>query len=223
MLPLFVPWALLPWDVAWFAWRGGTVLLLLWTIHWAYARHPLATALVVLALAFPIAANLDTGNVTLLLALLCWGAQFVGPRLAGLLWALATWMKWVPAPLWFVIEPRARLWGLLWLAGSALLSLATLPLTIVQLQALFGFGPRPIRVDYLVLLWAIVPWWWRHPRPLWWLAPAAWPGLTRRFGDWVGGWWRRWQSDPLGAAALARRRASATLRALVGLDGRAGD
>ena len=44
MLPLFVPWALLPWDVAWFVWRGGTLLILLWTIHWAYTRKPLATA-----------------------------------------------------------------------------------------------------------------------------------------------------------------------------------
>ena len=33
MLPLFAPWAVLPWDVAWFLWRVGTILLLLWTIH----------------------------------------------------------------------------------------------------------------------------------------------------------------------------------------------
>ena len=33
MLPLFAPWALLPWDVAWFVWRGGTILLFLWTIR----------------------------------------------------------------------------------------------------------------------------------------------------------------------------------------------
>ena len=42
MLPLFAPWALLPWDVAWFVWRGGALLLLFWTIHWAYKRKPLA-------------------------------------------------------------------------------------------------------------------------------------------------------------------------------------
>ena len=47
MLPLFAPWALLPWDVAWFVWRGGTILLLLWTIHWAYRRRPLTTAVIV--------------------------------------------------------------------------------------------------------------------------------------------------------------------------------
>ena len=52
MLPLFAPWALLPWDVAWFVWRGGTILLLLWTIHWAYRRRPLTTAFIVFALGF---------------------------------------------------------------------------------------------------------------------------------------------------------------------------
>src|SRR5436305_11232833 len=70
MLPLFDPWAILPWDVAWFAWRGATILVLLWTIHWAYRRRPFATALAAAALSFPIAANIDTGNVTLVLTLL---------------------------------------------------------------------------------------------------------------------------------------------------------
>ena len=42
-----------------------------------------------------------------------------------------------------------------------MLSLVTLPLTIVQLQTLFGFGARPIRLDYLVYLWAFVPWLYR--------------------------------------------------------------
>lgn len=218
MLPLFAPWALLPWDVAWFAWRGSMVLLLLWSVHWAYAQRPLATAVVVLVLSFPLAANLDTGNITLFLAFMCWGAQFAGARLAGLLWALATWMKWVPTPLWLLLAPRARLWGLVWLAGAAILSLATLPLTIVQLQALFGFGPRPIRLDYLALLWALVPWWWRHPRPLWWTAPTTWPGIARRARDWTATWARGWHRDPLATASLARRRTSATLRAFVGLD-----
>ncbi len=219
MLPLFAPWALLPWDVAWFVWRGSMVLLLLWSIHWAYAQRPLQTALAVLVLSFPVAANLDTGNITLFLAFMCWGAQFAGPRLAGLLWALATWMKWVPGPLWLVLAPRARLWGLVWLAGAGILSLATLPLTIVQLQAVFGFGPRPIRLDYLVLLWALVPWWWRHPRPLWWIAPSVWPRIARSAWAWIVATSRGWRSDPLAAASLARRRTSATLRTFVGLDG----
>ena len=47
MLPLFAPWALMPWDVAWFVWRGGTILALLWTIHWAYRQRPLETAILV--------------------------------------------------------------------------------------------------------------------------------------------------------------------------------
>jgi len=158
MLPLFAPWALLPWDVAWVVWRVGTILLFLWTIDWAYRRRPLLTAVIIVLLAFPIGANLDTGNINLQLTLMLWAAQFSGPRLAGALWALATWMKWVPVILWPVLERRARIWGLTWLAVSIGLSLIVLPQTIVQLQTLFGYGARPIRLDYLVYLWAFVPW-----------------------------------------------------------------
>src|SRR3954452_992666 len=174
MLPLFAPWALLPWEVAWFVWRGATILLLLWSIRWAYARRPLPTAILVALLAFPMAANLDTGNINLLLALMVWGAQFTGPPLGGALWAIATWMKWVPAPLWLVLPPKARGWGLVFLLVSMLLSLAMLPLTIVQLQALFGFGQRPFRADYLVFVWSAVPWWWRLRDPFAFLRPSAW-------------------------------------------------
>ncbi len=166
MLPLFAPWAVLPWDVAWFVWRVGTILLLLWTIHWAYRRRPLTTAVIVAILAFPFGANLDTGNINLQLTLMLWAAQFTGPRLGGLLWALATWMKWVPVVLWPILPGRAKHWGLFWLAVSVGLSLLTLPLTIIQLQALFGFGARPVRLDYLVYLWAAVPWLYRQRRPV---------------------------------------------------------
>ncbi len=103
MLPLFAPWALLPWDVAWVVWRLGTTILLLWTIHWAYRRQPLPTAIIVAILAFPFGANLDTGNINLQLTLMVWWAQFSGPRLGGFLWALATWMKWIPVIHWFIL------------------------------------------------------------------------------------------------------------------------
>ena len=162
MLPLFAPWALLPWDVAWVVWRGGTILLLLWTVHWAYQRRPLMTAVIVALLAFPVGANLDTGNINLQLTLMLWAAQFTGPRLGGLLWALATWMKWLPVIYWVVLGPRARRLGLVWLCLAALLSIALLPLTIQQLQVLFGFGARPIRLDYLVYVWAFIPWLYRN-------------------------------------------------------------
>lgn len=174
MLPLFAPWALLPWDVAWFVWRGGAILVLLWTINWAYRLRPLPTALAVLLLSFPIAANLDTGNITLVLALMLWAAHFVRPRTAGLLWGLATWMKWIPAPFWLILAPRARAWGLAWLVASAVLSAVMLPQTIVQLEAIFGFGARPIRLDYLALLWATIPWLWLSPDPLHWLRAGTW-------------------------------------------------
>jgi len=185
MLPMFAPWALLPWDVAWFVWRVGTILLLLWTIHWAYRRRPLTTAVIVAVLAFPFAANLDTGNINLQLTLMLWAAQFVGPRLGGLFWALATWMKWAPAVFWPILPGAAKRWGLIWLAVSIALSLLTLPLTILQFQALFGFGARPIRLDYLVFLWAAVPWLYRRPDPFDFLRPATWRTWPAMWRTWA--------------------------------------
>jgi hypothetical protein len=204
MLPLFAPWALLPWEVAWFVWRGGTILLLLWSIRWAYARRPLPTAILVGLLAFPLAANLDTGNINLLLALALFGAHFTGPRIGGLIWGLATWMKWVPAPLWLILPAKARGWGLIFLALAGLLSLAMLPLTIVQLQVLFGFGSRPFRADYLVFVWSAVPWWWQLRDPFAFLRPSAWLEAIafqrRRLARWAADLRR----DPSGTARLAR-------------------
>jgi len=156
--------------------------------------------------------------VTLVLALGLWLAQFVGPRLAGLIWALATWMKWFPAPAWLLLAPRARTWGLLWLALAGVLSLLTLPLTIIQLQALFGFGPRPPRLDYLVLLWATIPWLWRHPAALARFDPRTWPAGLSSVAARAGVVRRRWLTDPGGA----RQRARIGIRAFLGLDNRPG-
>ena len=203
MLPLFIPWAMLPWEAAWFAWRGASILLLLWTIRWAYTSRPLTTAFVLLTLAVPIGTNLDTGNINLLLAVALFGAQFGHGRLGGLIWGLATWMKWVPAPLWLVLPARARGWGLIVLACSGLLSLVMLPLTIVQLQALFGFGPRPVRADFLVFAWAAVPWWWRLKRPFAFLSPSAWAAFGRGLGQRASVWGRAFRRDPASAGRLA--------------------
>lgn len=218
MLPLFAPWALLPWDVAWFVWRVGTILALLWTIEWAYRRRPLATAITVALLAFPFAANLDTGNINLQLTLMLWAAQFTGPVLGGGLWALATWMKWVPAPFWLILAPLARGWGLVFLLLSAALSVLLLPLTILQLQALFGFGPRPIRLDYVVYLWALVPWLVRHPDPFWWARRSAWPGHWRAAAALAGTWRARWATDRSTAVRRMVAEARVGLRRFVGLD-----
>jgi hypothetical protein len=218
MLPLFVPWAVLPWEVAWFTWRGAQLLLLLWSIRWAYARRPLPTAILVGLIWFPMAANLDTGNINLLLALALFGAQFTGPRVGGLIWGLATWMKWVPAPLWFVLPPRARPWGLVFLALSGLLSLVMLPLTIVQLQVLFGFGERPLRVDYLVFIWSAVPWWWRLRHPFAFLSASAWAAALRVQRDRAGRWGRAFRTEPRATLRLARTRSWAWLRVYLGYD-----
>ena len=195
MLPLFVPWSTLPWDVAWFVWRGATVIGLLWSVHWAYRRRPMTTGILLVLLAFPLAANLDTGNINLPLALLIFGAQFSGPLLAGLLWMVATTVKWVPVFFWPFLSPRARLWSLIWLVLALALTALTLPQTLVQLQVLFSFQ-RPLRVDYLVFVWAIVPWAWRHPEAFRWLMPSTWPGAAQAGKAAAGIWHTHWRRSP---------------------------
>jgi hypothetical protein len=137
--------------------------------------------------------------------------------MAGFLWGLATWMKWAPAPLWLILRPRARLWGLVWLAASVLLSLVTLPLTIVQLKTLFGFDRPALRLDYLVLLWALVPWLWRQPEPFAWLYPATWRRFAGRLAGRahaLAGLWRRDSGRP---PVTVRREMYARVRAFLGL------
>jgi hypothetical protein len=220
MLPLFVPWALLPWEVAWFVWRGGTALLFLWSVRWAYTLRPLATAVLVWLLLVPIGAHFDTGNVNLLLALALFAAHFTGPRLGGLIWGLATGMKWVPAVVWLVLPPRTRAWGLIFLAVSGVLSLVLLPLTIVQLQVLFGFGSRPFRFDYLVFVWSIVPWWWRLRHPFAFLDPRAWAAAAARQWARAMRWATAFRTSPRHAAHLFNGRLRTHLRAFLGLDHR---
>lgn len=218
MLPLFAPWALLPWEVAWFVWRGGTVLLFLWSVRWAYALRPLATAVLVWVMLIPIWAHFDTGNINLLLALALFAAQFTGPKVGGLIWGLATSMKWVPAVVWLVLPPRTRSWGIIFLAVSGLLSLLMLPLTIVQLQVLFSFGSRPIRLDYLVFVWSIVPWWWRLRHPFAFLDPRAWVAALGRQRDRVVRWAAAFRAHPRATAVLFRSRLRAHVRSFLGLD-----
>ena len=217
MLPLFIPWAMLPWEVAWFAWRGAGLLLLLWSIRWAYTRRPLATAILIAILAIPIGANIDTGNIDLLLAVALFGAHFLDERLGGLIWGLATWMKWVPALVWPALPARARGWGLVWLALSGLLSLAMLPLTIIQLQVLFGFGSRPVRADYLVFVWSIVPWWWRLEHPFAFLHAAAWRSASAQLRARARAWGRAFREAPLPTAVRARKRLARRAARFLGL------
>lgn len=202
LLPLFLPWALLPWPVAWFAWRGAMVLAFAWSVAWAYRRRPGWTAVLVTALGIPLAATFDTGNVTLFLALGVWAAQFSGPRLGGALWALATAVKWVPAILWLILPARARSWGLAALGIAVLLSLATWPQTLIQIGAAAASGPpnfpRPLRIDHVVLIWAAVPWLWQDD-------------LLGRIQNAA-----RWR--PAGAGAQSGQVIRARLLALLGLE-----
>lgn len=169
LLPVFLPWAALPWPAAWFAWRAAMVAGFAVTLAWAYRRRPLWTALLVAVLVVPLAATLDTGNITLFLALGIWTAQYVGPRLGGVLWALATAVKWVPLVFWPILPPATRRWGLIALAVAVLLSLATWPQTLIQIEAAAASGPpgfpRPLRIDHLLLIWGAVPWLWQGELP----------------------------------------------------------
>ena len=218
LLPFFVPWSLLPWDVAWFVWRGATIVALLWTTHWAYTRRPLTTAILLVFLAFPIAANLDTGNINLPLALMLFGAQFAGPVVAGLLWSLATSLKWVPLVFMPLIAPRGRLWGIVWLVVGVILTVLTLPATLIQLQVLFAF-PRPARIDYLVFIWAVVPWAYRHPQAFRRLVPEAWGAATRSAVCSFSVWRSRWQRRPARTVDLLRRVVGSRFRRFLGIGG----
>lgn len=217
MLPLFLPWALLPWNVAWFTWEGLNVMLFLWSAEWAYRRRPLATAIACVLLLIPLTATLDTGNVTLFLTLAIWAAQFVGPRLGGALWALAASMKWFPALLILFLPPRARTWGVLGLILAGILALATWPQTLVQIETAINF-PRPIRLDYFLLLWAAVPWLWRHPDPLWWVNRRDLPRVAHRARGLPAVWLRRWRTDPEQAVVEARRGARQRVLAWFGFE-----
>lgn len=160
----FLPWALLPWDIAWFLWRAANIALFAVSVAWAYDRRPLGTAVLVALLAPSLAANLDTGNINVLIALTPFVAWLVSARWGGVSWAVGTALKFVPAPL-LLFMPRAS-WriGLAVLAVLVLLTLATWPQTLRQLDIVLNY-PRPLRIDYLILLWGIVPWLWARPWP----------------------------------------------------------
>lgn len=173
-LYLFLPWALLPWNVAWIVWRFAMIALFAVSVGWAYRQRPLFTAVLVALLAPSIAANFDTGNVNVFIALAIWLAYWSGPRLGGLAWALGAAIKFLPAPLIVFVPRRAWPWGFAIVGVLIVLTLATWPLALHQLQIDLNY-PRPLRVDYLVLLWAAVPW----------LYARSWPPRLSR--DWLRG------------------------------------
>ena len=93
-----------------------------------------------------------------------------------------------------------------------------LPLTIVQFQALFGFGERPFRADYLVFIWSAVPWWWRLRHPFAFLHRAAWVAAFRVQRDRAARWGRAIRTEPGPTVRLALTRLRAEARVFLGLD-----
>ncbi len=160
----FLPWAILPWDIAWVVWRFANIALFAASVAWAYDRRPLATALVVALLAPSLAANLDTGNINIFIALAPFLAWLISARWGGVGWALGTAMKFLSAPL-LPFMPRASwLPGLAVLGVLAVLTLATWPQTLRQLDIVLNY-PRPLRIDYMILAWGLIPWLYMRPWP----------------------------------------------------------
>ena len=193
MLPIFLPWALLPWPLAWFIWRTTMVVLLCWTFVWAYRRRPLPAAIMLAVLAAPLGVVLDSGNIALFLTFGLWAAQFTGPRTAGLIWALATSMKWIPALFLPILAPAARRWGLALVALGVILSLLTWQWTLGQLEVIGLYGvPKAskgivsMRVDHLVYVWALIPWIWVHLETARWRGRDIWPLRAGWPGDRAG-------------------------------------
>jgi hypothetical protein len=65
------------------------------------------------------------------------------------------------------------------LGVAVVLTLATWPQTLRQIDIVLYF-PRPLRLDYLLLVWAAVPWLWHQPWPPPWLSPAT---IARRWRE----------------------------------------
>jgi hypothetical protein len=163
-LYIFLPWALLPWDIAWVLWRATNVLLFGLSVAWAYQRRPLGTAVLVALLAPSLAANLDTGNINVFIALGIWVAWLGRERLGGALWALGTALKWLPGMLIIFVPRRSWRLGFAVLAILGVMTLATWPQTLRQIEIALEY-PRPLRIDYLLLAWAAVPWLYSRPWP----------------------------------------------------------
>lgn len=212
-LPLFLPWAALPWETAWFVYRVLNVVLFAWSAAWAYQRRPLSTAIAVLIVTPALATTLDTGNITFLCAMGIWAAHFVSPRLGGFMWALAAALKWFPALLFLILKPRTRLWGIAWAMLFGVLTLAVLPTAIRQLELVINF-PRPLRIDYLLLLWAAIPWLWGHPQ---WFEYRTWPQQVAAARDDVRGGLGSWWRSPR-RVATAWAGSIAFVRGFLGLD-----
>jgi hypothetical protein len=91
-------------------------------------------------------------------------------------WAIGAALKFLPFLLLAFVPRRSWPFGLAVLGVLAVLTLASWPQVVRQLEIVLNY-PRPLRIDYLMLVWAGVPWLWARswPPPLGslraWIAP----------------------------------------------------
>ena len=171
-LYLFLPWALLPWDIAWIVWRVGA------TSRSSPCQSPGRTTagrwarpLLVALLGPSLAANLDTGNINVFIALAAWVGVLCTPGWAAGSWAIGTALKFVPAAVLLFIPRRAwRPASRSWPCSPCSRSRRG-PRACASCEIVLDY-PRPLRIDYLMLAWAVVPWLWARPWP---------PRLTREW------------------------------------------
>ena len=175
-----LPYRYAPWSLYLLAAVGGAALghrldrvarvpissLFAASVAWAYrptaARHGGARR----AVRRPaLAANFDTGNVNVFIVLGMWVAYWAGARAAaGWPGPLGAALKFLPSPLLPFMPRRSWRWGLVVFGVLAVLTLATWPETVRQLDIVLNY-PRPLRVDYLMILWGLVPWLYSRPWP----------------------------------------------------------
>ena len=94
--------------------------------------------------------------------------------------------------LFLILPPRTRLWGLAWAALFGVLTLAIWPAAVRQLDLMINF-PRPLRIDYILLVWAAIPWLWAHPR---WFEIGTWRAQVEEARTDVAGSVARWWGTP---------------------------
>ena len=185
--------------------------------------HPLGipapaaeTAILFALLGFPFGANLDTGNINLQLTLMLWARPVHRPGYRGLLWAVATWMKWLPVVFWPILS-RGRRWGLVCLRLDRPRA-SHAPADDHPAPGAVRVRRPTIRLDYLVSSGhssrAL-----RRPEPFGWLRPSWWARASPRCASRRGRFGQRLR-EYLGFSSWRRDQFRRNRAPTIGLDDR---